>query len=375
MKPVGIGIIGTNWGTLVQLPAFRVAGLNVVAVAGRNPEKTRRTADQLAVPFATTDWRRLVTCDNVTLVSIVTPPSTHCEMALAALEAGKHVLCEKPMALHVGEARAMVQAASTRPAQLTLVDHELRFLPALQAARQMVIEGAIGQFRRAEVRAIASVRANLRQPWNWWSDAAQGGGVLGTISTHQIDLLRYLLNDEVASAQGFLTTFITERPRDKSGQLTSANLRSVTADDFATFHLRFKRGGVAVVIASMVARVEEPQSLTLHGDEGSLRFIDGQLLYARFDEEFRDVTPPHSITFPRWFEGLRHSSFTCFAEATVYLAHALRTALEGNPNALTSAATFRDGLCVQQVVDAVRLSSAHSGDWVEIGNDSDGSHQ
>lgn len=366
MTRQGIGIIGTNWGAHVQLPAFRAAGLEVVALAGRRAEKTRRVADQLNVPYATDDWQALVACDDVAFVSIVTPPSLHCEMALAALAAGKHVLCEKPMALRLAEARQMLDMAAARPHQLALVDHELRFLPALRLARQLVADGGIGLFRRAEVRAIASVRANLRQPWNWWSDASQGGGVLGTIGTHQTDILRYILNDEVASAQGFLTTFITERPRDTSGQRVSANLRQVTADDFATFHLRFRRGGVAVVIASMVARMEEPQSVTLHGDEGTLRFVDGQLLYARYDEELRDITPPHAVAMPDALEGISHSSFACFAEATVHLAHALRAALEGDWSAITPAATFLDGMRIQQVVDAVRYSSANSGDWVEI---------
>ncbi len=366
MSRRGIGIIGTNWGVQVQLPAFRAAGLDVVAIAGRQEKKTRRIADQLDVPFATSDWQALIARDDVDLVSIVTPPGLHCAMCLAALTAGKHVLCEKPMALQLSESRHMLEIARSCPEQFTLIDHELRFLPALRAARQLVASGGIGQFRRAEVRAIASVRANLRHPWNWWSDAAQGGGVLGTIGTHQTDILRYMLGDEITSAQGFLTTFITERPQDKSGQLTSTNVRSVTADDFATFHLRFARGGVAVVIASMVARMEEPQSITLHGDEGTLVFLDGQLLHARYDEDLRDITPAHTITFPDALAGISHSSFACFAEATVYMGHALRAGLEGDPAALAPAATFADGLRIQQVIEAIRHSSAHSGDWVEL---------
>ncbi len=366
MSRLGVGIIGTNWGVHVQLPAFLAAGLDVVAIAGRQLRKTRRIADQMGVRYATDDWRTLIARDDIALVSIVTPPALHCEMSLAALEAGKHVLCEKPMALRTDESRHMVAVAATRPDQFALVDHELRFLPAFQLARRVVAEGGIGQFRRAEVRAIASVRTSLHQPWNWWSDAAQGGGVLGTISTHQTDILRYILADDITAAQGFLSTFITERPRDTSGQLLSTNTSPVTADDFATFHLRFARGGVAVVIASMVSRIEEPQSITLHGDEGTLRFVDRQLLYARYDEELRDITPAHTLAIPTELEGISHSSFAAYAEATVYMGRALRAALEGDRSALASAATFQDGLRVQQVVDAVRSSSAHSGDWVQL---------
>lgn len=366
MSRRGVGIIGTNWGVHVQLPAFRAAGLEIVAIAGRQEQKTRRIAAQLDVPFATSDWQALVAHDAVELVSIVTPPNLHCEMCMAALAAGKHVLCEKPMALRLSEARQMLELAQSLPGRLTLIDHELRFLPALRLARQLVASGGIGRVRRAEVRAIASVRANLRHPWNWWSDATQGGGVLGTIGTHQTDILRYILDDEIIAAQGFLTTFITERPQDKSGQITSTNVRTVTADDFATFHLRFGRGGVAVVIASMVARMEEPQSITLYGDEGTLLFLGGHLMYASYDEDLRDITPPPAVTLPDALEGISHSSFACFAEATVYMGQALRAALDGDLAALAPAATFVDGLRVQQVIDAVRYSSANSGDWVEL---------
>lgn len=366
MSRPGVGIIGTNWGAHVQLPAFQAAGLPVVALAGRQLHKTRRIAEQMGVPFATDNWRALIAHDDVALVSIVTPPALHCEMSMAVLAAGKHVLCEKPMALDLADASHMLAVAETCPDQFALVDHELRFLPAFQVARELVATGGIGQFRRAEVRAIASVRASLHQPWNWWSDAAQGGGVLGTISTHQTDILRYILSDEITAAQGFLSTFITERPRDRSGQLLSTNTSPVTADDFATFHLRFGRGGVAVVIASMVSRIEEPQSITLHGDEATLRFVDRQLFYARHDEELRDITPPQHIAMPAELDGISHSSFAAYAEATVYMGHALHAALNGDRAALNPAATFRDGLYVQQVVDAVRASSAHSGDWVEL---------
>lgn len=362
----GVGIIGTNWGVRVQLPAFRAAGLDVVALAGRQPTKTHRIAKQFDVPFATTDWHALVHHEDVSLVSVATPPGLHCAMTDAALAAGKHVLCEKPMALNVGEAWHMLGAAQIRPTQLALVDHELRFLPALQAARRIVHEGGIGRFQRAEVRAVTSMRADLRHPWSWWSDAAQGGGVLGTLSTHQTDLLRYLLNDEVSAAQGFLSTFITERPVRAAARGEHAPIRAVTADDFATFHLRFVRGGVAVIIASMVARLEEPQSVTLYGDEGVLRFVDGRLFHARHDEELHDITPPHTVEFPEEHQWLSQSSYACYAEATVYLALALRQALDGDPTAVSHAATFYDGLRIQQVIDAVRYSSTRSGDWVEI---------
>src|SRR5712675_987825 len=122
-----VGIIGTGWGARVQVPAFREAGLEVVAIAGHNADRTRRVAGELGLE-AFDDWRALI-ASNVDLVTIVTPPSEHLQMATAALDAGKHVLCEKPTALNVDEAIQLAAAAKKHPDRITLIDHELRFLP------------------------------------------------------------------------------------------------------------------------------------------------------------------------------------------------------------------------------------------------------
>jgi len=357
MARYGIGIIGTGWGAWIQEPAFRAAGLDVVAIAGRYPAKTLRIADELEIPYAAHHWRELLERDDVALISIVTPTNLHCEMAIAALEAGKHVLCEKPIGIDSSEARRMLAAARAHPAQFALIDYELRFLPAFQAARQLVADGAIGRLRHAEARLIASSHANLQRPWNWWDDASQGGGILCAVSAHQIDILRYVLNDEVAAAQGFLYTFVAERTVKETG--TPARMRPVTSDDFAAFHLRFKRGGMAVGSASMVARIDEPQSLTLYGDEGTLRFVSGRLLHARPGEELRDITPPHTLEY-------RITTYPDYAEATTYLGQALRAALNGDLAAIAPAATFLDGLRVQRVLDVVRCASAEGRGWIEV---------
>src|SRR4051794_36778630 len=128
-----IGIIGTGWGARVQVPAFREAGLDVVAIAAHDAAKTRQAAAELGLtPFD--DWRALVASD-IDLVTITTPPSEHLAMATAAFAAGKHVLCEKPTALDAAEAEQLVAVARRHPGQLALIDHELRFLPSFRAAR------------------------------------------------------------------------------------------------------------------------------------------------------------------------------------------------------------------------------------------------
>lgn len=362
MENQGVGIIGTGWGTRVQVPAFRAAGLSIVALAGQHARKTQRIAAELDIPYATGDWQTLLKRSDVALVSIVTPPSLHCAMSIAALSSGKHVLCEKPAALDAVEAHKMVEAARAYPDQLALIDHELRLLPSLKEARRLVQEGAIGHIRHAEAHYINSSRANLQRIWNWWSDVAQGGGILGAICSHQVDTLRYVLNDEVKAVLGFRNTFITERPVD-TPKTDDEPMRKVTSGDFAAFYARFARGGVASILASMVARVNESQSCTLYGDAGTLRFIDGKLLYAEPDDRFQDITPPHTIVVHDNLKTL----YPDYAEATVYMGYALRAALCGDRAALATAATFQDGLRIQRVLDAVRQSNTYT--WVEVESD------
>lgn len=362
MAGPGIGIIGSGWGARVQVPTFRAAGWNVVALAGSHARKTQRIAAEQDIPYATGDWQALLSREDVDLVSIVTPPGLHCQMAVAALEAGKHVLCEKPTAMNVTEARRMVEVAQAHPDQLALIDHELRFLPSIQTARQFVSEGCIGQLRHAEAHFINSSRANLNRVWNWWSDIAQGGGILGAIGSHQIDTIRYILADDILAAQGLLKTFVTERPVSPPESSATDGTRVVTSDDFASYQLQFAHGGVAIVTASMIARTNEQQSITLYGDEGTLRFTDSSLFYACPDDEFHPIAPPHDLTIPENIRAL----YSDYAEATVYMAHAIRAAVEGDRSATASAATFLDGLRVQQVLDAIRTSSAQAQGWVEI---------
>ncbi len=347
-----VGIIGTGWGARVQVPAFRSAGLDVVAIAGKSPDKTREKAASLKVGTAYDDWRQLVHDANVELVSIVTPPSTHMEMATEALRAGKHVLSEKPTAMNATEAQAMLREARSRPDQISLIDHELRFLPSWAEARTRL--ASIGDLRHAEVRYSSPSRGASDRPWNWWSDESQGGGVLGAVGSHAIDALRHL-GGEIDAVQAVLHTFVTSRPWNGSQ-------RAVTSDDFASFHVRFARGAVAAVSLSVVAAVDEPTTITLHGENGGLNLRETSLFAA-------SSVGPWEKVFEGEPEVTGDSPGGAFGTATVHLGHALREALdEGNRGALFPGATFEDGLRQQQVLDAVRESHHAGGGWVSIGS-------
>ena len=346
-----IGIIGTGWGARVQVPAFREAGLEVVALAGSHPDKTRRIAKELGV-VAHDEWTSLVAAPDIDLVSVVTPPSEHVQMAIAALASGKHVLCEKPTALNAAEAEQLVAEARKHPDLIAIIDHEMRFVPAMRAMRERI--GELGPIRYAEVRYASPSRGDRKREWNWWSDAARGGGVWGAVGSHYVDALRYL-GLEVEAAQALLVTNIKERP---FGDAT----REVTSDDFAAVHLKLSNGAVAAMTFSAVsAGPDEPTTLTVHGENGAMRFVSEELLVALQGEPFSRAAGNELG------ERRGNSPGGAFGSGTLYLGRALEAALDaGDRGALAPAATFDDGLAQQKVLDAARASAGADGRWVAI---------
>ncbi|HEY1014237.1 MAG TPA: Gfo/Idh/MocA family oxidoreductase, partial [Herpetosiphonaceae bacterium] len=204
--------------------------------------------------------------------------------------------------------------------------------------------------RHVASTVIGSGRADPAREWNWWSDEAQGGGVWGAIGSHQIDTLRYLWG-EISAISAALHTFIAERPAE-------GGPRQVTADDYAAAQVRFASGGLGAIAISVVAAANQPNQLTLHGEDGALRLDGERLLVARRGGDWEDRTPP-ARQFPPEIQG-------DFPQATVYLGEALRAWEGGAADALAPAATFGDGLRNQIVLDAGRQSHAEDGRWVAV---------
>lgn len=328
---VRVGIIGRGWGARVQEPAFREAGFDVVKVAAR------------------AEWKDVVKSRDIDLVTVVLPPPLHREIAIAALESGKHVICEKPTAMNVAEAEDLLAAAKRHASQIAIIDHELRFLPAWLAARDRIPE--IGALRYAEVRYASPGRGDRNREWNWWSDAGQGGGIWGAVGSHFIDTLRFL-GFEVEAAQATLHTAIAERPSDKG-------LRRVTSDDVAAVNLRISGGALAMLsIGAVASGPDEPATITLHGESGAMRLTGEELLLAHPMKPFVRVAGNDLQHRPG------NSPGGAFGSGTFLLARAFRTAIEtGDREALAPASTFADGLAQQRVLDAARRSSENNGRW------------
>ncbi|HST51175.1 MAG TPA: Gfo/Idh/MocA family oxidoreductase [Pyrinomonadaceae bacterium] len=352
-ESIGIGIIGTGFARTTQLPAFRaVEGARVAAIASGHRENAERVAREFDIPFVASDWREVVERDDVDLVSIVTPPSTHAEIATAALEAGKAVLCEKPMALNADETDAMRQKARAA-GRLALIDHELRFLPARRLMREMILSGEIGRVRHAKFVLRSDSRAAADRPWNWWSDERAGGGALGAIGSHAVDALRWLLFTGVAHVSATLAAHVRERLEPSTGEP-----RAVTSDDEASLLLNFDDGAVTdkatgIVSISMVEAGATEHSVAVFGSEGALR-VEGasDLWQSRVgDNSWQRVSTDGAPLASGLRDGEWSRGFTVFAREIVAALRDGRTTIDG-------AATFDDGHHTQLVLDAAR--AAHS---------------
>lgn len=173
-KTIGIGIIGVGFARTTQIPGFRdCMGARVVAIASRTREHAKDVAKEFNIEHVASDWRELVERKDVDLVSVVTPPATHMEMTFAALEYGKAVLCEKPMAMNAAQAKRMTQRARDAGV-LAVIDHELRFLKSRRTMRSMLGSGVIGTVRHCNYTFRSDYRGVLDRHWDWWSDEMMG---------------------------------------------------------------------------------------------------------------------------------------------------------------------------------------------------------
>ncbi|MEP7211611.1 MAG: Gfo/Idh/MocA family oxidoreductase [Acidobacteriota bacterium] len=350
-KKVGVAIVGTGFARKVQLPAFAACkDAELVSVASGSLENARSTAEEFGMRHFTDDWRTTVERDDVHLVCITTPPKLHREMTLLALSLGKHVLCEKPMAMNVAEAEEMTAAAAKVPL-LALIDHELRFQPGRLKAFEMLREGAIGKVRHAKYNFRAPHRGDPNVPWNWWSDIEKGGGALGAINSHVIDSFQWLMGTTVSSVFCQLQTQIKQR-RDAQGEM-----REVTTDDEANMLLRFADSDVAenatgLVSVSMTEGPDYTNRLELFGTDGAMR-IDhrGEVFTAKSGlSEWTQVETDLGSAI----EGIAD---TGFSRGFMQFAPKIVDAIRDGQTSIEHAATFADGLAVQKVLDAARQSN------------------
>ena len=191
----GVAVVGTGFGCITHVRALRAAGFDVVALVGRDAAKTAERAERIDVPTALTDYEAALAHPSVDAVTIATPPDTHAALALEAIAAGKHVLCEKPFARDVAEGEQVLQAAA-RAGIVHLLGTEFRFDTGQALLARVVHDGAIGIPRVATIILHVPMLADAgSEVPAWWADAAQGGGWLGAHGSQVIDQIRVTLGE------------------------------------------------------------------------------------------------------------------------------------------------------------------------------------
>lgn len=354
MSGPGAVVVGTSFGGRVHVPALRAAGFTVAALVGRDLDRTRRRAERLEVPNALTSVEDALELPGVEAVTIATPPATHCELTLAAIAAGKHVLCEKPFALDAGEAERMLHAAET--ADVThLVGHEFRWATDRAVAARAVHDGAIGEPRLAALVHHVELVADpeTRMP-PWWFDSAAGGGWLGASGSHVIDQVRVWLGD-VASVSADLG-LVSDRPAG-------------TADDSFTIRLRFTSGAEGVLQQTAGAWGPGVAVSRVAGTRGTV-WLDAGRAWLADAAGTRALPVPDDLELPAppaLSDDPRHRFTHLELGPYTRLVEVLRAGVDGiEPPTAVPVPTFGDGVACMQVLDAVRASAAADGALVAL---------
>jgi predicted dehydrogenase len=376
---LGIGMVGYAFMGRAHSQAWRSVGRffdlpftpRMAAICGRDRGRVAAAADRLGWAATETDWKRLVGRDDVDLVDVCTPGSSHAEISIAALEAGKHVLCEKPLANTVEEARAMAAAAERAAAAgvRAMVGFNFRRVPAVALARELVAAGRLGALRHVRAAYLGSHLLDPELPLVWRLQASEAGsGALGDLGAHAIDLAQYLAGDRIAGVSALTETFVPERPLTAGGGARGP----VTVDDAALFIARFAGGAVGGFEATRFATGHtEGLRVELNGELGSIVWDLGALNQLRlFDatedpatQGFRTIQvtrAAHPYAGAWWPDGHTIGYEHTFTHEVRDLLHAIADGRDPVPS-------FADGLQVQEVLDAVQRSAATGAGWTKVG--------
>jgi predicted dehydrogenase len=275
-RPLGVALIGCEFMGRAHSQAWRnvnaifeTAAVERRVIVGRDEAKVREAAERLDWQEWATDWKDVVTREDVDIVDICTPGFLHAEIAIAALEAGKHVLCEKPLANDSAEAEAMVAAAAAAQerGQVAALGHTYRRVPALALAKKFVQEGKLGRLLQVRAAYLQDWLTDENAPMTWrLRKETAGSGALGDIGSHAIDQIRWITGAEITAVRGRLATLVPQRPGPDGTE-------PVTVDDAAWATLELDGGAIASIEASRMAQGRKNQlSIELYGTEGALTF-------------------------------------------------------------------------------------------------------
>lgn len=377
--PIRVALVGHAFMGQAHTHAWRTASrffdlprdIEVTVLVGRDKTRTESAARRLGIADVETDWRQAVEREDIDVVDICTPGNTHAEIAIGALRAGKHVLCEKPLANSVPEAEAMVLAAeeAVEKGARTFCGFSYRRTPALALARKLVEEGRVGEIRHVRAEYLQDWLSDEQTPLNWRLEKEKAGsGALGDIGAHSVDAAQWVSGQAIEGVSALMHTFVTSRPLAGEAEGlggkgdTSAGCGPVTVDDAVAFSARFSRGAVGVFEATRYALGRRNANrLEINGSRGSisfdfermneLQFFDGeddQALQGFRTIHVTDAVHPYAEHWWPVGHGLGYGDLFVHQVADVV------TAIESGEGAFPD---FKEALDVQRVLAAVESSA------------------
>ena len=381
MAEIGVGMVGYKFMGRTHSNAYRQVARffdvdpqpRMVALAGRDEASVKEAAEDLGWESYVTDYHGLIERDDIQLVDVASPGFTHKEIVVAALEAGKHVLCEKPLANTLDEAQEMLSAAR-KAGTIAMVNFNYRRVPAVQLAKRLIDDGRIGEIRHFRANYLQDWILDPQFPlvWRMKKDLA-GSGALGDIGAHIVDLGQYLVGP-ITEVVGMMETFVKQRPLEVSGGGGSGlsasagqEMGDVTVDDAASFLARFENGAMGSFNATrFAAGRRNHNTFEINGSLGSVSFnlerMNELEAFLVEDEEglqgFRTINvtePVHPYTGNWWpaghIIGYEHT-----------FVHVVKDLMDGISKGVTPHPDFEDGYRNQAILDAVERS-AESRSW------------
>lgn len=363
---LGVAVIGHSFMGKAHSQAWR--NVNAVfdtpkvamrVLVGRNAASVDESARRYGWEESSTDWRASILRDDVDIVDICTPGALHAQIALFALEHGKHVLVEKPLANTLAEAQAMAGAAATAAASgvVSMLGFNYRRVPALALAKEVVASGRLGELRQLNIRYYQDWLVDEASPMSWRLRREEAGsGALGDLGSHAVDQVHFLTGARVSSLSATSRTFVTRRPG-------AAGDEDVTVDDAIWSTLELDNGAVATVEATRMATGRKNSlRIEAYGSRGSLAFDLESLNHLQLceagapagEQGFRTILvtePQHPYLEGWWPTG----HVLGWADTFIHEVRDLLLAIEGRTPASPS---FADGLEVQRVLAAIESSAA-----------------
>ncbi|MEE2569957.1 Gfo/Idh/MocA family oxidoreductase [Pseudarthrobacter sp. J64] len=384
VPPLKVALIGHGFMGAAHSQGWRVAPRfhnlparpEMTLLVGRNAQGVEESARQWGWEETATDWREAIARDDIDVIDIVTPGGSHAEIAIAALEAGKHVLCEKPLANTLEEAEAMAAAADRAGNNVfAMVGFTYRRVPAATFARDLVRAGAIGNIRQVRAAYLQDWLVDAEAPLTWRLQKEHAGsGALGDLGAHAVDLAQFITGQKITGVSGILNTFVHERPllgatSGLSGT-AAAGRGDVTVDDLALFSGRFDGGAVGSFEATrMSTGRKNALRLEVAGSTGAISFdlenMNSLGFYDATAAETRQgftnimVTEPAHPYMSAWWPtghmlGYEHG----FSHQAKDFVEAIAEGRQPEPS-------FADGLQVQKVLHSVEQSAAADSVWTK----------